>query len=346
MNLMRLPLLVMALSSRASAAPQLLYEAPAGCPAQPQFVEAVAAHGGDLGGGEAGDRVFVVSITQRGEGFSGAFQVRDPRGTTGKREVGGRSCSEIADALAMVTAIALQGSPAEPAAPAAEARPAVVQPLDPPPEPPATDRLRSNTKVFPARTETLRVPAGDLRFDLARTTSIAFGGTWGLVPSTFIPRTDLAFTLANFVTTPDGRQRISGLVYQLNVDVLARGTYRSSNTTTDIAGLAFGVSVCQSPLYDSAGLSLMICVGYGGGALGLSTTQPDAGFSANKSVGFGAVNATADLQLNLSRHVLISARAGGSWAIGDISAERADGTLIFKSSPWSGYVMAGVGVRY
>jgi hypothetical protein len=351
MSLALLAVLTLVWSSPArAAATELLYQAPAGCPGKPQFVEAVAAHGGDLGEGQAaGERVFVVSIARQGDAFSGGFQVRDSGGTTGKRQVGGRSCSEVADALAMVTAIALQAPAADPPAPVPVAPVApvpVVQPVPPAPPRPEPDRLRGTTGVAAARTETVRVEAGELRFDLVRTVSVTAGATWGLVPSTVLPRYNLTFTSAHFVTTPEGNQRINGLVYQLNVDVLSQGTYRSPDTTTTISGLAFGISMCQSPHYDSRGLAVMLCVGYGGGLLQFATTEMNGGPSTAKNVGFGAVNAAADVQFNLSAHLFLTARLGGSLQIGDITAERPDRTLIFQSSHWSGFATAGVGFRF
>lgn len=137
-----------------------------------------------------------------------------------------------------------------------------------------------------------------------------------------------------------------GLVYQAHVDFLGSGTYRSPDTNTAISGGAFDFSLCQSPLYDTRGLSVMFCVGYGGGFLNLATTALDGSSIGTKNVGFGMINVSADLQYNLSSHVLLSARLGGNFSIGDITAERADGSRIFKSSPWSGFATLGVGFRY
>ncbi len=166
------------------------------------------------------------------------------------------------------------------------------------------------------------------------------------MPSTVLPRYELIQTIAHFVTTPSGGQRIVGLVYQLNVDVLGAATYRSPNTNTNIYGMAFGFAVCQSPLYDSRGLSLLFCGGYGGGFLHLATSALDGSPIQTKSAGFGAMNATVDVQYNFTSHLFASARVGGAFTIGDIGAERADGTRIFKSSPWSASGMLGIGVRF
>ena len=105
-------LVVSALSSSALAGSPvgLAYEAPDGCPAQRDFVAAVAARGAEFDGpGSAGaSRVMVVAIRKNAGGFSGAFQVRDEQAASNKREVHGPSCGEVVDALAVVTAIALR----------------------------------------------------------------------------------------------------------------------------------------------------------------------------------------------------------------------------------------------
>src|SRR4249920_3058523 len=105
------PVALLAFSSPALAAPavRLAYEAPRGCPSEPEFVAAVTARGADFDVGETTRQphVMVVSINKGGDGFVGAFQLRDDRDATNKREVRGASCAEVADALAVVTAIAL-----------------------------------------------------------------------------------------------------------------------------------------------------------------------------------------------------------------------------------------------
>src|SRR4051794_11546974 len=114
MNVSVLLMALMALSTTAPAA-RLAYDAPGDCPSRAQFAAAVSARGAELAAADptADDRVMVVSINKEGDGYGGAFHVRDSRGATGKREVHGRSCTEVADALAVVTAIALRPGEAE-----------------------------------------------------------------------------------------------------------------------------------------------------------------------------------------------------------------------------------------
>jgi len=349
---------LVAISSAARAAPatRLAYEAPPGCPSEREFVAAVTARGADFDAPEAtGERhLMVVSIHRQPDGFAGAFNVRNERGATNKREVRGTSCGEVADALAVVTAIALHanagdggggsGGGASPAAAAPPQPPA--PPAAPAPPPLADDRLRGSTRVFPRRTESVEVRAGTLRFDLQRSATVYAGVSAGMIPSVVLPRVDLSLLGASFVTTPEGEQRISGLVLKLHVGVLGTGTYRSPDTTTAASALSFGIDLCQSPVYDSKGLVLLFCGGYGGGLMMLRTKGLDGGAIQSKDSGFGEVTFSAEAQYYLGAGFHIGARVGGGFTVGQASAERADGSRIFASSPWSAYGMLGVGFRF
>ena len=73
------------------------------------------------------------------------------------------------------------------------------------------------------------------------------------------------------MTTPEGTARIHGPVLGLHVDYLGNGTYTSADTKTVANGVAFGFDVCQAPVYDTRGLTLLVCAEFGGGLLGLKT---------------------------------------------------------------------------
>ena len=66
----------------------------------------------------------------------------------------------------------------------------------------------------------------------------------------------------------------------------------------------------------------------------------------SKGAGFGEAILSAELQYYLGAGFHLGLKLGGALAIGDVSAERADGSRIFKSSPWSATVLAGVGFRF
>jgi hypothetical protein len=235
-----LVLVVVSLPGLARAAVGLAYEAPDGCPSQRDFVDAVAARDADFetAGPTGVRRVMVVAIRKQGGGFAGVFQVRDGEAATNKREVQGGSCAEVVDALAVVTAIALRPESA------AGAQPASATPATPPPAPAkrpaaADGRLRGNTFIYHHTHETVSVSAGPLSFDLARTLNVYGGLMVGAAPSTVMPRFDLSMIGGNFVTTPDGSQRILGIILRSRVSFFGPGTYRSPDTNTSLEGIAF-----------------------------------------------------------------------------------------------------------
>jgi hypothetical protein len=350
---------VLALSSSALAGNpvRLAYEAPEACPAQPAFVAAVAARGGDFAGAQStgSRRVMVVAIRKEEHGFAGAFQVRDDETASNKREVHGQSCGDVVDALAVVTAIALRSESADvaaDAAPGANVTPRAAPPAVPaaraetPVGAPPEERLRGSTRALPPRTEKVQVGAGTLRFDVQRSYTLSVGAAVGLVPSVVLPRYDLSMVLANFVTTPEGAQRIAGPVVQVRLSGFGPATYRSANTTTDLSGISFGFGLCQSPHYDTRGLVLLFCGEYGGGLMRLVSRGADGSQIQAKNAGYGTVTFGADLQYNIGAIFNVAAKVGGGFNVGDVTAERADGSQIFKSSLLSAYGLLGVGLHF
>jgi hypothetical protein len=354
------PVALLAVSVPAQAAPAvtLAYDAPAGCPSESEFVAAVTARGADFDAARATPvaQVMVVSISRAQDGFAGAFQVRDAREATNKREVRGASCREVADALAVVTAIALQGGAGEggeaQAAPTslpprmAEAPPRPdPAPASPPPLQPSK-RLRGRTRIGYANPESVTVPAGTVRFEGAFTWDAYAGAAVGIIPSLVLPQYGIAGIVANFVTTPDGAQRIAGIVLRTHVGLMGPGTYKSSNAKTDVFGGAFGIDLCQSPRYDTGGLVLLLCVGYAGGFMDLNTTGLGGTSIQTKTAGFGEASLSGEIQYYLGAGFHVAARLGGGFSIGQLTAEGADGSRIFASQPWSGDFMLGVGRRF
>ena len=341
-------LLILASPAVATSVVGLAYDAPDGCPTQQEFVTAVAGRGANFDGAKESKRTMVVSIHKQDDGFAGAFQVRDDQGETNKREVHGASCGEVAEALAVVTAIALR--PAGEAPPAKSALDATKPKTGEPASTPSELRLRGSTRVFPPRSESVPVGAGNLRFDLQRSVTAYAGASVGMIGSMLMPRYDLSLVGASFITTPEGEQRISGLVVQTRVSGLGPATYRSADTTTDIGGASFGFNICQSPLYDTRGWVVLFCGEYGGGFVNLLTKDADGKQIQSKNVGFGAVNFGAEVQYNLGSVFHIGAKVGGGFSFGQFSAERADGSQIFGSSSaglsWSAYGLLGAGVHF
>lgn len=342
-------LAVLASSGLARAAVGLAYEAPDDCPTQREFVDAVAARDAHFDGAGPGGvhRVMVVAIRQQGGGFTGVFQVRDGETATNKREVQGGSCAEVVDALAVVTAIALRPESAAPAAPPAP----VASPPSEPHTPPATEvPLRGTTFVRRHAHETVTVPAGTVSFDLARTVDLYGGAMVGAAPSTVVPRFDLVLDIANFVTTPDGVQRMMNVVVRSRLAVFGPGTYDAPGTRTSILGYGAAFGFCMSPHYDSAGLILLICADGGAGSVNLRTTGAGGALIQSKLSNFGllALNLQAKYALTsrLEAAVTLAGEAYPGAGLPGWSAEDASGNRIFAASGFSASLSLGLGVRF
>src|SRR5688572_21629525 len=92
-----------------AADPSLSYQAPEGCPTQAAFTAAVESRGASLTAGWNGaPRQPSVQIRRDADGFSGTFQLGEGQAASGLRRVHGATCAEVSEALAVVTAIALQ----------------------------------------------------------------------------------------------------------------------------------------------------------------------------------------------------------------------------------------------
>jgi hypothetical protein len=341
-NLAPASLIFIALSSSAlaQAAVGLAYEAPEGCPAERDFVAAVAARGAAFDGGATNGphRVMVVAIRKQGDGFAGVFQLRDGETATDKREVQAPSCAEVVDAMAVVTAIALRPEIAASASPPpAEVRPPALE------RPPEDQRLYGNTFKYHHAHESVAVPAGPLTFDLVRTVTLFGGAMIAEASSTVMPRFDLDLAIANFLTTPDGAQRIMGPILRSRFIFFGPGSNQSPGTKTDLmGGLAAAFGLCVSPHYDSTGLVLLICGDAGAGGMSLQTTG--AGGAPSKWVNFGLVGFELEALYNLTSLVNVGIKLGGETYPGlpGWSAESADESNI----TYSVYLQAGIGFRF
>ena len=112
--------------ANARAAERLHYRAPAGCPTQAEFVVSVAERGGrfESRAPEAEQSSFDVAVEQREDGFHAELTTRSGGRSSKPREVQAPTCAQVVDALAAVTAIALN----PPAVPEPEPTPVSAEP--------------------------------------------------------------------------------------------------------------------------------------------------------------------------------------------------------------------------
>jgi hypothetical protein len=325
----------------------LEYRASGGCATEADFIAAVAARGGHfsaLPADEAG-RVLSVSIGVESGLFRGTLQERRGADASVARDVHGASCEEVVDALAIVAAIALRSPSAAPS----NAEPKSVSPATPP-VPPRPPLHAAGAKIWPVPFRTgqklVAVEAGTVRFGSV-TNLTAFGGlAFGVVPGLTLPRLDITFSRANFVTLPGETSYLVGPILRLRSTLYPNVERRAGELTTSVGGQGIGVGPCYSPLYDAGGLELLFCLELGAEFFGLRTKNASGTTVQDKTTGRGTLGLGTELTYNLGRHVQIALKLGAEGATNPISAERADGGRIFESSQFSGYSMLGIGGHF
>jgi len=333
--------------ARAAARVALAYDAAAGCPSETDFKAAVEGRGGsfDGSGGPGSAWALRVSIVQEAAGFRGTLQSTNEDATSAVREVHAASCQDIVDALAVVSATALN--------PEAESLPAVV-PQKPPLPAPAPTREPVTTAFVQGRPRATRslinaqipVEAGTLKLDYARAITLYGGAQFGMVPHTVLPRYDLSFGGASLVTTPDGKSYLHGAIPRVHVSYLGPATYKTDDTDSQVQALTFALGLCLSPLYDTRGWVALFCAEYGAGIMNVRSKDTQGKEIQNKTTGLGFVGLGIETQYNLGSLFQIGLKLGGEFFMDSVTAERADGSRIFQSSLFAGYGMLGIGVHF
>ena len=343
-----LALLAVARPVVAEPATGLSFEAPAECVGESEFVSAVESRGGHFAEAQDPRPVMDVTIRKTAAGFLGRFRVHDAAEVSDAREIRGATCGEVIDALAVVTAIALNSESAG-AAIATPATPAPDVGTTAKPDTSAPGLAEKQFKGSSSWTgDTVQVQSGPLRFDPKLAWTVYYGATLGPVPSVSVPSLGLSFHLADFVTTPDGHQRIVGPILwgRLGLSAPPGANYQAPGTTTGISTQSMALGVCWSPLYDTRGLVLLGCVESGLMLMALETKASDGVKIQSKNGGFGAAGPLVDVEYNLGSWLHLGAKFGANAIMGKVSAERADGSEILHSRSWSVYGDLGVGLHF
>lgn len=127
------------------------YSAPAGCPDEVAFLDLVALDGGSLVRRDADEPARTLAVTVEGaETFSGRLVIREVDGTDAERRIEGERCEDVARALAVLVALALEVPPSPPS-PAAELPPATGEFVWPAPEPPQDREAREAENAWRPR---------------------------------------------------------------------------------------------------------------------------------------------------------------------------------------------------
>jgi hypothetical protein len=319
----------------------LSYVAADGCPSRETFIQWVERRGGDPAAPHITDRrAFEVEIRRRGERYVGTLTARlEPTEQADPRTVEGETCEEVAEALSMTLALELEGAGAVPAPspPAAsDAPPPVAPSVKPPPVAAFSGASRWGRDIEP-------VKDGSLRFDPKFAVTVSIGASFGLVSLT-ATRYDAVFRMTNFVTLPDGKQRIIGPILRARLGFMGspQSDYESEGAAVTISGQSLGLGLCWSPHYDADALVLLGC-----GELGLAgyATHVEEGDGAERDSSvqlLGTVGPVIDAEYSLGP-LQVGARIGGNLMFGTLDARAADGRRVFQSRRWETYFTIGVG---
>ena len=344
-----------------AASARLSYEAPSGCATHDQF-EARVAERGEHFDPRANDELRVV-VAERADGFHGSLQVVGPHGESNLRSLTGKGCEEVVAALVVVSAIALRDDPSTPSTsseqpPIVPAENETTTLAAPAPKAPALESATRSPKPVPANSHTPRlrstnwfpavgarhVKEGTLRLDLARSFTLFAGGELGILPSTVVPRFDLSFDSASFVTPPDGQTVRTGVIPRFHVSYLGPGTYHHDSTQVDVHGVSAALGLCLSPYFDSLGFTALICVEYGIGALDFKSSRGGENNSHTLALQTVGIGLETRYRLGSTFHVAMK------WQLdvvpGNAQVNGTDGTPILDSPLLKGYGMLGLGASF
>lgn len=335
-------------SRQAPAAPPagLDYRAPPGCPEADSFVAAVEARGASLAPARDGSPLrLLVQIEAQPSGFAGSVQVQAEGEASSPRRVHAASCAEVGDALAVVTAIALQREPERSALPLA-APPAAAVAAAVPAASAATPPAPSGPLQLVMERESLRVPPGELVLDFISTYNLVGGVQLNAVPGLVLPRLDFSFSRTNLIITPDARAIVHGNEFRVRWTLLGLVTRQAPDFDTNLWGLKAGIGGCTPLSYNPDGLALKACSEIAAGTMQLETRAADGTKTQEKTQALATASIELDGQYNLSRLMHLDLRAGMEVWPSRISAERPDGSRLFQTRLLSGYATFGVGIHF
>jgi hypothetical protein len=305
-----------------------------------------------------------IDIKADGKGFSGTLEARTPEGESATRRVRGDNCAEVVDGLAVVTSIALREDTSEPPSPRAGSGEApgdkgdTAGPTDTTPPPPAVPAAPATNRVAPRQDSRLRtigvwddkksipVSAGELGVNRAFAVTLSGGAVFGAIPDLIMPRYDLTFSAASFITTPSAEKYLIGGIPRVRFTYFGKSTLRSGGFETSIVGFKTGVGTCTSILHDLEGLVLLACTDFSIGVMQVETKDATGTVTQSKSVGQGTAGIELAARYNFSRLFHASFTIGGEAWMSKLSAERPDGSNIFDSRLLSGNAELGLGINF
>jgi hypothetical protein len=330
-------LTTLAATGTAAADPNWSYAAPAECPAQAAFADAVAKRGASLN--ELGGRTLTIALAGEGAQYIGTLKLKHETEPETERKVQGATCEEVADALAVVTAITIRGSEGvEPgvAVPAKKSKVDASRMI-------ATDDMLNKT---------LKIGSEDIKFS-SQINATAYLGQMITSFASPLSKFELQLSFARFVSLPDGQTVRTGPILRTSVSFLkslgeglqADQTTSDNGSKTSTVGFLADISVCGSPKYDTKGFVLLGCAGFGAGVISFKTQGPNARPAAEiQPLALASIG--AEVKYNFTEHFHVAGKFDLGLALGSPRATRIDGSAFANSGPVVGSISLGLGVSF
>jgi len=335
----------------AGASSQVEYRAPRGCASAEEFRKAVEARGATFDDGKSADMSIEVRIERRADAFAGVLRVRGPGGASNPREVTGSTCTEVVDAFAVVVALALRQD-ADESRTHDEGTPSVptTQVVGAPEAAPEGPKSRPSQKTVGMRQwwldfedSSVSVPAGKLTFGSVTSISAHGGFVAGLVPGEIFSLVEFELFRASLVTTPADLSYLVGTIFRVRGGLLGTVEHHSGSTTTRVTGHSGALGLCYSPVFDPGGFAFLACLDLVVTEADLTTTDASNTQVQSKTQFLAASGLGVEALYSLGRHFHLAAKLAGDFTANPLSAENADGSLIWEGSYFTGSGMLGLG---
>ena len=168
----------------------------------------------------------------------------------------------------------------------------------------------------------------------------------GAIPGVVLPRYDLSLTRANFITTPGETSFLIGHVFGVRWSYLGDVTRRDGTFSTELGGLKAGVTSCNSLVYDTDGFVALLCANFSVGVMGLETKDAASDYEQTKVVGLGTASLELDARYNFGDYLHVGLMAGAEFWVSRLTAERADGSELFRSRLFNANLQLGLGLNF
>ena len=177
-------------------------------------------------------------------------------------------------------------------------------------------------------------------------TTLTGGATFGLIPGVVLPRYDFTLDRTSYITTPAGDSYIIGNVFGTRWSYLGSATYRDGSYSAELNGFKAGVLGCTSLTYDTRALVALLCSGFTVGLMNVETRDSASDYRSSENVGFGAASLELDARYNIGKYFHVGLTVAGEAWLGELSAQRADGSELFRSRLFNGSALLGLGLHF